>query len=141
MNLKNGLISLVAAGAIAVSLTGCGSSEPEGIYTCDAGKRSFDVKIDGQTWDAKIEGKWLMKEVFPEKKKEGDTINTPIKLDEATKEYTLNLIATMDGKKEDKNLISFSYDEKKDILNLTKFDDKSIKRKLRQDSVSCTKVK
>lgn len=138
--MKKSLLGIVAAGIVAISFTGCGSDEPEGLYYCDAGNnKGLTVKIDDGSWDIQVKDKWMIKEAM-KKKKEGESADVKVNYNEDTKQYALNVKGTEKGGKEmEMDFLTFNYDKDKDMLNLISFQNKPIKRAFRVDSLSCVK--
>lgn len=138
--LKKSLLGLVAAGVVAVSFTGCGNSEPEGIYQCIATengetKDMMKLKFSEKTWDAQMKDKWMSEEIS-KKLKESETTKFLIMKKEKT--YMLKMDMFIKGKKKIKDFIDFSYNRDKDTIDVI-IPEGQMRSK--DSSMTCSKVK
>lgn len=123
MNLKKSLLSIVTAGAIAMSLTGCGDSI-DGTYTCDSRQGTVLIKVDGDKFDLNMNNEWFiqkaMERIDAEKKKD-PTLEMSYDLvqDSSTKVYTASANGVEKGKKVNNNLLTFSIKEDGNMKFLT----------------------
>jgi len=145
--IKKSFISLITAGAIVISLTGCGDKEPEGIYTCSAeadgqSANIMKIKLTKNSWDIMyIQGKpvWMIADGKEQMVKKGNG-SVEAKLIKNNNLYTLNINGTdIKGKAVNQDMLDISYDAEMDTLKLTKLQGLPINKTF-TSAVSCKKT-
>ena len=136
------IIDIVAIGVIVVGSIGY-CSEPQGIYQCkvtgpgisnDLGK----VKFSDNNWDMTFQEKWVVK-YMKESAKKGDNITYSIIKKEEL--YILNMKGTDNtGQYGSKNLMIFTYNKDKDILNVSEMGAQPASIPDRKIFTTCLKV-
>jgi len=137
---KKKLLKIVIAGVITAGSAGY-CHKLKGMYQCNIegpgfSKPAVQVKISNNNWDMTFQGRWIVEDLKKDMKK-GDY--TRFKVMKNRNNYALNMQGKSNGSMINNNMMIFTYDENKDILNVLEMGQQLAYNKDKNIFTSCKK--